>query len=128
MKNSDLWIQYSGFTKDLSDNIRKLAFASVAISWLFKSQENDFPYIILYSIGAIVIFFFFDILQYLSGALVIKFWTEYKEKEFQNNTGTIEGDYLKPKWLDYPPFFCWVLKCIALLMSYWFLGKYIFLK
>ena len=128
MKNSDLWAQYNNFTKDLSDNIRKLAFASAAISWLFKSQSNEFPSDILYALGAIVVFFFFDILQYVLGALFIKFWTEHKEKEFHTNTGTIEGDYQKPKWLDYPPFLCWLLKCIALLVSYGYLGKHIFLK
>lgn len=128
MKNKDLWESYSNFTKDLSDNIRKLAFAAAAICWMLKRQDNLFPEDVLYALGAVVVFFFFDIFQYLSGALFIKLWTEYKEKEFVTETGTIDGDYQKPKWLDYPPFCCWMLKSVALLVSYLYLGKYIFLK
>lgn len=128
MKNNDLWAQYNNFTKDLSDNIRKLAFAAAAICWLFRGENNLFPEEIKLSLGFVVLFFLFDISQYLSGALFVKFWTEHKENEFKKQTGTIEGDYQKPKWLDYPPFCCWLLKCVALLFSYSYLGKHIFLK
>ena len=128
MKNSDLWQQYSNFTKDLSDNIRKLAFTSAALCWLFKNNENVFPEEIRFSLGAIAVFFIFDIFQYLLGALFVKFWTESKEKEFLIKTGNIEGDYHKPTWLDLPSFYCWVLKCLSLAVSYFYLGEYIFLR
>lgn len=126
MKNSDLWAQYNNFTKDLSDNIRKLGFASAAISWLFRGENNVFPEGIKLSLGFVVLFFLFDIAQYFLGALFIKFWTESKEKEFKKKNDTIEGNYVKPKWLDYPSFTCWFFKCLALLISYFYLGSHIF--
>ena len=126
MKNADLWAQYNNFTKDLSDNIRKLGFASAAISWLFRGETNAFPEMIKLSLGFVVLFFLFDIAQYFLGAILVKFWTEFKENEFKKSIGTIEGEYYKPLWLDYPSFICWFLKCLALLISYLYLGLYIF--
>jgi hypothetical protein len=126
VKNSDLWAQYDHFTKDLSDNARKLAFAAAAISWFFKTSENNFPPQVLWALRFVVLFFICDFLQYFLGALSIKFWTEYHEDKKYKETGSIDGEYLKPKWLDYPVFSMWWLKVLALLASYAFLGKFIF--
>ncbi len=126
MNNSDLWKQYDGYTKDLSDNLRKLGFAASAISWFFKSSTYSFPKPILLALGFIVVFFTADILQYLFGAIFIRFWTRYQEKKKFKKDGTIEGDYLKPAWLDYPSFTMWWIKTIALLCGYIFIGFHIF--
>gem|GEM_PF-1027297 len=126
VKNEDLWAQYDNFTKDLSDNARKLAFAAAAVCWFFKTSENSFPPEVLWALRFVVLFFIFDILQYFLGALSVKFWTEYHENKEHRETGSIEGEYLKPKWVDYPSFSMWLLKVLALLASYLFLGKFIF--
>ena len=126
MKNNDLWAQYDNFTKDLSENSRKLAFAGAAIAWIFKGPENTFPLLIRFSFGCIILFFIFDILQYFLGAILLKIWTEAQEKKKLQETGKIEGDYNKPRKLDKPSFRCLILKIVFLLNGYGFLGGYIF--
>ncbi len=126
MTNSDLWASYDNFTKDLSDNARKLAFAAAAIAWVFKGPDNTFPPLIRFSFGFIILFFVFDILQYFLGAILLKSWTEDQEKKKFRETGKIEGEYNKPKKLDKPSFKCMVVKTVALLVGYCFLGFHIF--
>ena len=128
MKNSEIWNSYSNFTLDLSNNARTLAFAGAAIAWLFKTQDNTFPSIVLWGLFFIIIFFILDILQYFLGAIILKFWAEGEESKQLEETGKIDGEYDKPRYIDYPSFFCWVAKVISLLMGYICLGTYIFLK
>ncbi|MFK5981083.1 MAG: hypothetical protein QM488_19605 [Rhizobiaceae bacterium] len=127
MTNKDLWEQYGNFTIDLSNNARKLAFAAAGLSWLFKTIENTFPAPVLCALLAIIIFFICDILQYFLGAIRLKKWIESEEETREKETGSIEGEYKKPKNIDTPSFYCWVAKVIALLASYAFLGLQIFL-
>lgn len=126
MKNNDLWKQYDEYTKALSENARKLAFAAAAISWFFKTQENTFPSNILVALLFIIAFFMADIMQYFSASLLLRCWTRKEEKKKYYETKTIEGDYDKPAWLDIPSFSFWVIKILSLSVGYFFIGKHIF--
>jgi len=68
---------------------------------LFGGQQthNAKPII---GLSLIVTFFFFDLLQYVSGAIVTGIWTRHAEKRKYNDTGSIEGEYQRPAWLDWP--------------------------
>ena len=126
MKNKDLWKQYEDYTKDLTTNCRKLGFAAAGICWFFKTATYTFPKPIMIALGCIVSFFIADILQFLFGSLFIRFWTRSQEKVKWKQSNTIEGDYEKPAWLDYPAFTMWWIKIICLLFGYIFIGIQIF--
>lgn len=126
MRNEDLWKQYHEYTKDLTDNCRKLGFAAAALCWLFKIPPNIFPKPIVIALGFTVAFFIADILQYLLSALIIRFWTRSQEKAVWKEKQTIDVDYQKPAWLDYPAFVLWWTKICCLLLGYSFIGIQIF--
>jgi uncharacterized membrane protein len=127
MTNKELWGQCKEYTADLTNNARKLAFAAGAITWFFKDKDNIFPKSILFAIGFLVLFFICDILQFIFGALMIGLWTRKEEKEKYKETKSIEGDYDKPAWLDYPSRTFWFLKIVFLLLTFACIGVYIFL-
>lgn len=122
MKNSELWAQYDGYTKDLSANCRKIAFGAAAICWFFKSPDVIFPPAIIKALGFTVAFFMADILQYFTAAIVLRLWIRHQEKKLWATEQTIEGDYEKPFWLDFPAFTLWWFKVILLLITYIFIG------
>lgn len=118
MKNEELWNQYKEYTQELTVNCRKLGFASAGICWLFKTETYTFSTSIIYALGFTVAFFMLDILQYISAALIIRFWTRSKEKKMWEQEKTLEGEYNKPAWLDYPTFTMWWLKIISLFFAF----------
>jgi len=126
MNNKDLWKQHEEYTKDLTVNLRNLGFAAAAIAWMFKTSENTFPAPIVVSLKFVVAFFIADILQYFIAALLIRIWTRRQEAVKWRETGTIEGEYDKPAWLDYPAFTLWVIKIVCLLIGYICIGVQVF--
>lgn len=125
MKNSELWGQYKQYTEDLTTNSRKLAFIAGGLCWFFKDDKGVFPVLILITLLLLVLYFAFDLLQYFTAALFYRQWIRAAETERYNNTGTLDGDYEKPAWLDRPAFTCWCVKTIILLIIYGCLGWHI---
>ena len=122
MKIEELWTQYQYYTQDVTENSRKLAFAIAAICWFFKSPEATFPPAVLWSLGLVVCFFFFDVLQYLSAAFTLRRFLEHQEARHYSKTGKLPGEVTKPRWVDYPATFFFILKTLLLLASFLALG------
>lgn len=128
MKNSDLWKQHEDYTSATSSNCRQLAFGAAAISWLFKDAANSnhiFPDLILYAICFLVLFFVADLFQYLTAALLLRFWIGAQEKSKFEEYGTLDVDYDKPLWLDWPAFYLWLIKIVFLCIAYACIGYYL---
>jgi len=130
MKNSEAWSHYSEYTKDLNKFSRELAFAGAAICWVLKDNNGIFPKYVLIGLIFIVLFVIADVLHKFTAALLHKKWIEKREAELwaTTNPKTIEGEYLKPKWLDKPAFYLFVSKIILLLIGFLFLGVAILVK
>jgi hypothetical protein len=126
MKNKELWEQYQEYTADLTNNARKLAFAAGAIAWFFKGENNLFPKSILIAICFLILFFVCDLMQFIFGAIMIGRWIRKEETKKHRETGSIEGEYDKPAWLDYPSKFFWWLKIVFLLLTFASIGFHIF--
>ena len=122
MTGEKLWDQYQYYTRDLTEHGRKLGFAGCAICWVFKNDKYTFPFLIYLALLAFIVYFISDIMQGLLGALFVRFFTEYKEKELWINTNSIEGDIAKPRWVDLPSFISFILKCMFLFAGFFFLG------
>lgn len=126
MNNSEAWGQYKDYTRDVTEYSRKLGFAGAAICWFFKDASAVFPGLILYALAFLVIFFIFDILQGMAGALLTRQWLHREELKRLADSGSVEGDYYKPRWLDYPAFTLFLLKVASLVMGFIFIGLHIF--
>jgi tellurite resistance protein TehA-like permease len=122
MKNQELWECYKDYTRTLTEVARKLGFAAAAICWLFKENDNTFPFPILTGLSFVVMYFTCDILQFLLGAVFIRTWIRSEEKKRWKEQKTIEGDYNKPAWLDYPSYIMWWIKILCLLSSFILIG------
>ncbi|MBD3290948.1 hypothetical protein GF337_19230 [candidate division KSB1 bacterium] len=126
----ELWSEYETCTKELTENTRKLAFAGAAICWFFRSPEVTFPTSINFALFFIVAFFTFDIFQFLSATLLMKFWIQHKETEIeqriQKNEKITEDDFMKPAWLNQGPFTFFILKILFLFGAFIALGNEFF--
>jgi len=126
MKNSEVWDQYKAYTKDITEVSRKLGFAGAAICWILKTPQGIFSNSVLWALAFIVAFFISDILQSLSGALLLRYWIRSEEIKIWEANSTLDGEYLKPVWLDYPSFTFFLLKVFSLLVGFIFIAVEIF--
>ena len=122
MKLLECWQQYATYTKDITDQGRKLGLVIGAACWFFKTPQASFPFWVLLSLLFLVAFFLLDLLQLLCAAVLLRWWTRSEEKKMWAEKNTIDGDVEKPWWLDKPPFVCFVVKIGALLASFVFLS------
>jgi|SRR5258705_3079405 len=122
MKTEKLWDEYQYYTRDVTENSRKLAFAVAAICWFFRTPESTFPPAILWSLALLVCFFVSDVLQYLSAAFTLRKFLEHQEEKHYLKTGALPQEVTKPRWVDYPATFFFIVKTLFLLGSFVALG------
>jgi hypothetical protein len=87
---------YYEFSGKLSDNSRKLAFAGIAIVWIFKQEKNDayiIPSILKAAMLMFVISLSLDLAQYIYQTIVWKRFHDSKEKELSCDE---EAEFLAP--------------------------------
>ena len=123
MKRKDLRDAYSRYSGAASEVTRKLAFAGIAIVWLFSQDPKQdgiepllqefWPPAILVVLGLLA-----DALQYAYGALA---WGAYNR--FQEKTGIAEDDDFKaPVWINWPTLAFFWGKLAAISSAYVFLA------
>jgi hypothetical protein len=125
MTGRELWAEYQHYTRDLTEHGRKLGFAGAAVCWIFKSADFTFPAMIYLALLFFIGYFVCDILHGLSAALTLRFFTQHHEKKLWQDTGSIEGDIHKPRWVDWPAFAFFIIKGIMLVVGFGFIGFYI---
>ena len=125
MTGKQLWEQYQHYTRDFTEHGRKLGFAGAAICWIFKRDDFTFPLMIYAALLFFVAYFVADILHSLSGALMIKFFTEHQEAKMWQESKTIDGDIHKPRWVDRPALAFFITKCLLLVGGFVILGLYL---
>lgn len=126
MTNKEVWDQYKEYSQSTSEISRKIAFAGIAICWLFRDKNNDFPTLVMYSLIFLLIYFFLDLMQYLISALLLKKWIRKEEIKMWEYIGKIEGNYNKPIWIDIPAFSLFISKLTFLIISFILLGVWLF--
>lgn len=121
MKIQELWDEYATCRQELNETARKLAIVATAICWFFKLPDVTFPNSINFALFFIVIFFTFDLLQFISATLMLKFWTRHHEietelqTEKEENNNNLEVDHLnKPALLNQVPLAFYFLKLLFL--------------
>lgn len=124
MKLHEIRTAYEGYSGKLSNVNRQLAYAGIALIWIFRISNNGkttIPDGMLIPVLLFVISFLLDILQLLFQSLFWYFYYFYKRcKKFKENSEVNE-----PEW---PNLFFWlllVLKVIALIAAYFNLFLYL---
>lgn len=124
MKLSQYKEDYYTFTGKLSDINRQIAFAGIALIWIFKKNENGniilchdlvVPAILLaIALGS-------DIMQYIYQSITWAVFYRYHEKK----TNSEEIDISAPSILNYPSWFFFILKVLLVIMAYIFIINFL---
>ena len=122
MKTEELWKQYQSYTRDLTEHSRKLGFAGVVICWIFRSSSFTFPPMIYWALVFFVAYFIFDVFHYLVGAVLTKRYVEKEEYRLFYETGSVDGDVPKPRWLDWPAYSFFLAKAVCMILAFLFIG------
>jgi len=126
MMLSAIWKRYSYETEQVTKSCRQLGYAAAAISWFYREQSGGFPALIWWALVAVVTYFWFDLMQFIVSALVIKKFCQAKEDEIKAKGPLVDTDVDQPKWLDWPSFGGWVAKAVSLSVAYALIGFHVF--
>ena len=106
------------FSGKLSDNARKLAFAGIAVAWIFK-QEKDGLYTIPDTLKNAILLFVIslslDLLQYIWQTFIWEYFYMHKERQLQYDE---DIDFLAPKAFKNIALGIFWCKVIVLLIGY----------
>ncbi|HEX8693108.1 MAG TPA: hypothetical protein VF746_11850 [Longimicrobium sp.] len=109
----------------VSDIVRQLAFAGIAIIWLFKSEVRGVPRVpdeLLTAGFLIIVGLALDLFQYVSAAILWGTFARYKERK-----GVAAGDsFVAPAWINWPALTCFCLKIVFILGAYVVIGRFLY--
>ena len=119
---------YYSHSSNASTAARQIAFADIAVVWVFNQSQSDQPIDLPQQLIIVLLFLCatlaFDLLQYVLSAAVWGFYSRYKEKELGHhfhNDPSIEP----PHHLNWPGVTMFWLKLAALIGAYASLTKYL---
>ena len=125
MKVKDYKKDYQEFSGKLSDNARKLAFAGIAIVWIFKQEKEGtfiLPGQLKLAMSMFVITLSFDLLQYIYQTIIWGTFHRYYEKKFKNE----ETELTASKYFNWPAIVFFWLKVIVLVVGYVLVLRFLF--
>lgn len=118
---------YYLFTGKLSDINRQIAFAGIALIWVFKKGSDlDFQIdnkLILPAI-LIVCALAFDIFQYIYQSIVWSIFYTLKNRKYKSEDKKIKS----PEYLNYPAWFFFSIKVILVLIAYGKIFEFLLIK
>jgi len=114
MKLAYLRERYTYYSGEASGIVRQLAFAGIALVWLFKTEVDKqwkIPAELLPATALIVLTLILDFLQYVVGSLV---WAAYNRSKERAGTNE-ESEFLAPRPINWPTnFSCVAMKELSL--------------
>jgi len=122
MRLSDFKNDFYYFSGKASDVARHLAFAGIALVWIFKKEKagsfelpDDLKWSLIFLIGALVA----DLLQYVAGSIIWQQFHRYHEKrrDLKNKDPELEAPYYFP----YPIILFFWLKIFCVIVAYFVL-------
>jgi hypothetical protein len=113
------------FSGTASGLVRQLAFAGIAIVWVFKSPAPDgsalLPRGFLWPGVFLVVTLACDLLQYIAAAASWGIFARSQELAGVDDDTEIDA----PRWINWPQDFFYVAKVIAVMCAYVLLGRYL---
>ena len=114
--------EYYYFSGKVSELCRSLAFAGIAVIWIFKADKTGMT--IDEKLLLPLIFFVatlaFDLFHYLWGTLIWGFFVRKEEKKLKD-VATEDPDLEAPAWFNWPTNIFFYLKAILVIIGYVFL-------
>ena len=124
MKTKDVRGFYEYHSGKVSDLVRQLGLAGIAVIWVFKVDSHGAPKIpvdLVLPLTLIVGTLALDFLQYAIASLI---WATYNRiKEYQQVGDDV--DFLAPRWINWPALICFWGKICLVVSAYFFLLKYL---
>ncbi len=117
MKVKDYRKDYQEFSGKLSDNARKLAFAGIAIIWIFKQEKEGtfiLPGQLKLAMTMFVISLSLDLLQYIYQTILWGTFHRHYEKKLKSE----DSELTASKYFNWPAIFFFWSKVIALVIGY----------
>jgi hypothetical protein len=125
MKLSDYRDTFYTFSAKASDLTRQLAFAGIAIIWLFKKEATSgfsIPEPLLLPGLLIVVSLALDLLHYCLASVIWRIFYRRKEKE-----GTSEDQRITHNiWWELPIWLIFLLKIAVIAVAYIFLAQHFY--
>ena len=127
MKLSGARDHYYAHSGGASNAARQIAFAGIAVVWVFNQSEKNAPINLPEPLLGVLLFcalsLLFDLLQYASSALIWGFFSRSAEKRHQDQSdSTFVGDddpeFKAEAWFNWPGNFCFWSKLASLAAGY----------
>lgn len=126
MKLSEYRKTYYELSAKASDVSRQLAFAGIAIIWIFKLDSKPIPIIpqsFLLPTILLACALACDLLHYIVGTFI---WGNFQwRKEKEKKDGETDPDLIAPRYLNQPILVLFSLKLFFVTVAYYFIIKYI---
>lgn len=127
MKLQDVREAYYSNTGKLSDIVRQLAFAGIAIVWIFKTDVGGRPTVPPDLISAAILLvsgLTLDLLHYVAGSLIWGIYNRVKERGGQGE----DADFKAPAQLNWPLLFFFWSKTAVMALAYGFLLRSLYYR
>jgi hypothetical protein len=125
MKLSKWRDTYDYYSSQASNNTRQLAFAGIAVIWLFKIGDDSKPLIppeLVLPLGLLVLTLAFDLLHYVAGTVVWGIVGRLKECRYSGEEE--DPDFPASRFINHPTILFFSLKLVAVFLAYYFLLKF----
>jgi len=117
MRLDDCKKAYYEFSGRLSDNCRRLAFAGIAIVWIFRQGETP-SYCLDSTLAWVSVFLVlslsFDLFQYIYQTILWGWYHRYKEKRMEGK----DESFLVPRWFNWTPVLFMFSKTVCVIIAY----------
>jgi len=120
MELGDYLKKYYEYFGKASDSARQLAFAAIAVIWVFRNPDSSnqiLPGKLVLAAFSVVLSLACDLFQYIAGSLIWGIFHRVKEKQGLRANSEIKA----PTWLNKPILFFFVFKLISLILAYIFI-------
>ena len=125
MKLGDARQAYQDLSGKASELTRQLAFAGLALVWIFKSGESErtsVPASLRLPSLLMMVALSLDFLQYVVSSAIWGLFARSQERELNLEE---DPDIYAPRWFNWPAIFCFWTKAAALAAGYVLLLRFL---
>lgn len=122
MTTSESLSCYQKHSGKASDLVRQLAFAGLALVWLFKTDKSGgvkLPANLLWPAGLIILALVLDLVQYTYASAAWGTFNRMVEKHYRD-----DQEFGAPTWINWPTLICFWAKIAAVIAAYCLLLSY----
>lgn len=126
MNVKSCWANFRFYTSKTSDIARQLAFAGIALIWIFKTEAPDKTVLLhpfLHNAGFfIVLGLVLDIAQYLAGSIIWHLFSRHKELEESDSS----AEFRAPSCINIPMNALFYIKIVPIAIAYWYILRFLY--